>query len=140
MYTIDEAAMITGLTTRTLRNYLKSEILHSSKVSGIWQFSEADIEHFMMHPSVHPSIQAKRHAIVYDFLSGQDNTENEICILLDRTADKKEAGKISDFFCSAAENTSHFRFSFAYEEGKVHVILKGKESEIRRIMDEFYLR
>ena len=82
MYTIEQLSCITGLTTRTLRNYLKSNILQGSKDSGMWHFTEEQVSDFIYHPAVYPSIQAKHHAIVYDFLAGQDNGENEICVLL----------------------------------------------------------
>ncbi len=138
MYTIEQLSCITGLTTRTLRNYLKSEILQGSKDTGIWQFTEQQVSAFVRHPSVWPSIQAKHHAIVYDFLAGQDNGENEMCILLDLTLEERQAKEKADFFCNAANSLSHIRFAFSYESGKAHYILKGKEVEINRIMKEFY--
>lgn len=42
-YTLNELAMITGLTTRTLRNYLKMNILNGEKIDGIWTFTEEDL-------------------------------------------------------------------------------------------------
>ena len=138
MYSIEQLSMITGLTTRTLRNYLKSELLKGSKETGAWQFTEEQVSEFMTHPAVRPSIQAKRHAIVYDFLADQDQSENELCILLHHTLGKKEAGKIADFFCEQATELNHVRFSYAYEAGKARYILKGAEAEIGRVMAEFY--
>ncbi len=42
-YTLNELATITGLTTRTLRNHLKSNILNGEKIDGIWQFTEEEL-------------------------------------------------------------------------------------------------
>ena len=39
-YTLNEVAMMTGLNTRTLRNYLKMDVLKGEKIDGIWKFSE----------------------------------------------------------------------------------------------------
>ncbi len=140
MYTIEQLSQITGLTTRTLRNYLKADLLHGSKDTGIWKFTEQQVSEFIGHPSVWPSIQAKHYAIVYDFLARQDNSEHEVCILLDRSLEESEAKKIADFFCNAANGLSHIRFAFSYESGKARYILKGAEADVNQMMKEFYGR
>ena len=140
MYTIEQLSLITGLTTRTLRNYMKSDILHGSKETGTWKFTEQQVSAFVLHPAVRPSIQTKHHAIVYDFLAGQDNREKELCILLDLLLDEREAKEVADFFCNAASRRSHIRFAFSYESGKAHYILKGAEADISQIMKEYYGR
>ena len=138
IYTIEELSTITGLTTRTLRNYLKNGILKGSKDTGAWQFTGQQVSEFAEHPSVRPSIQAKHRAIIYDFLAEQDQTENEMCILLNRTAEEAEAKKMSDFFCREVSRLSHARFAYSYESGKGHYILKGSESDVSRIMADFH--
>ena len=138
MYTIEQLSTITGLTTRTLRYYLKTDILQGSKETGIWQFTEQQVLEFVRHPAVSPSIQAKHHAIVYDFLARQDHSENEMCILLDRTLGEGEAKKLADFFCQAVSRRSHIRVAFSYESGKARYILKGAEADVSQIMREFY--
>lgn len=140
MYNMEQLSLITGLTTRTLRNYIKTEILRGDKENGIWQFSEEQIRDFIMHPSVQPSIQAKHHAIVYDFLAEYDNTPNEVCVLLNLALEKNEANKIADFFCEAANHSEHIRFAFSYRDGTARIILKGAEAEVREIMDAYYQR
>ena len=138
MYTMEQLATLTGLTTRTLRNYLKAEILQGSKDTGIWQFTEEQVSEFVRHPAVYPSIQAKHHAMVYDFLARQDHSENEMCILLDRTLGEEEAKELTDFFCHAVSGRTHIRFAFSYESGKARYILKGTEADVSQIMREFY--
>lgn len=140
MYTMEQLSQITGLTTRTLRNYCKSGILQGSKENGIWQFTRQQVSEFVRHPSVSPSIQAKRQAIVYDFLARQDNRENEMCILLDRSVEERKAKEMADFFCQAANRLSHIRFAFSYESGRARYILKGAEADVSQIMKEFYSR
>ena len=41
-YTINDIAMMTGLTTRTIRNYIKLGILNGEKEDGVWRFSAED--------------------------------------------------------------------------------------------------
>ena len=138
MYTIQQLSIITGLTSRTLRNYLKSGFLQGSRETGVWQFTEQQISDFLNHPAVYPSIQTKQNALVYDFLSDLDPAENEECILLKRTIPEHEARDIADFFCNAVSELKHIRFTYTYHAGKAHYILKGSESDIRRIMERFY--
>lgn len=140
MYSIEQLSLITGLTTRTLRNYLKAKVLQGSKDTGSWRFTQQQVSEFIRHPSVWPSIQAKHHAIVYDFLAGQDSSEEEMCILLDRRLEEGAAKEVADFFCDAASRRSHIRFAFSYESGKARYILKGTEGDVSQIMQEFYSR
>ncbi len=140
MYTIEELSMMTGLTTRTLRNYLKMDILRGDKTEGIWHFSDQQVEAFVTHPSVRPSIQTKHHAIVYDFLAEGQKPQNEACILLDLHLEKAQAEEVSRFFCEEANRSENIRFSFSYTQGAARMILKGPELRIREIMDAYYRR
>ena len=42
-YSINELAVITGFTTRSLRNFIQMEFLKGDKVNGEWQFSTEQI-------------------------------------------------------------------------------------------------
>ena len=82
-YTLSDLKIFTGLTDRTLRNYLAMGILVGEKLNGIWHFSAKQVNDFMAHPSVRPSIVAKNNALVYDFLLEKEDTENRCCMVLD---------------------------------------------------------
>ena len=140
MYSIRQLSNITGLTTRTLRNYIKAGMLRGDKVNGVWEFSEEQVNDFISHPSVKSSIQAKNNSIVYDFMTEYNCTENEMCILLNLTISHDEAQKTADFFFAAANQSEHIRFSYSYEKQKAHFILKGAESEIQELMHKYYQR
>ncbi len=134
--TINDLAKMTGLTTRTLRTYLKMNILSGEKIDGEWKFSEEDVDSFLSDKMVKPSIQAKKNAIVYDFLREQKKTQNEICVILD--VQDKDAKEISDFFCRQTNQASGtFRFSFEKEGNNIRVILRGMEEEVLRILKEY---
>ena len=77
-YNLNEVAMITGLTTRTLRNYLRLNLLKGEKVDGNWSFTEEELDEFMSNPAVKQAIAAKRNAVVYDFLSDPFKKGNRI--------------------------------------------------------------
>ena len=44
LYTAEDVAQITGLTLRTIRNYIKSGRLKGHRVGVQWRFTEADIQ------------------------------------------------------------------------------------------------
>ena len=90
---------MTGLTTRTLRNYLKMNVLKGEKLDGAWKFTEEEFAEFIQNPYVKPSLQAKNKAIVFDFLAQNEKRINEICTVIDVCVDSHEAEEISSFFC-----------------------------------------
>ena len=51
-YTLDDIAMMTGFSTRTLRNYLNQGILKGEKTDGKWQFTAEEIDRFFAEPFV----------------------------------------------------------------------------------------
>ena len=53
-YTLNEVAVMSGLTTRTLRNYMKMGILKGKMLEGIWKFGEEEIG------DTHISVQPER--------------------------------------------------------------------------------
>lgn len=139
-YTINDIATMTGLTTRTVRNYMKLGLLEGEKADGIWQFSIEAVSAFMADKNVQPSIQAKKNGVVFDFLADNYKKVNEICTILDFPVSQEEALEISDFFCreTCRENVGNMKFSFDYNNGFARVILKGTEDFVSEVMKKYY--
>ena len=139
-YTINDIATMTGLTTRTVRNYMKLGLLEGEKVEGIWQFSIENVSAFMADKNVQPSIQAKKNGVVFDFLADHYKKVNEICTILDFPVSQEEAMEISAFFCGEASATGveNMKFSFDYNNGIARVILKGNEDFVSEVMKKYY--
>lgn len=139
-YTINEVAVMTGLTTRTLRNYLKMDILKGEKIDGIWQFTEEEFAEFLQNPYVKPSLQAKNKAIVFDFLAQNKKCKNEICTMLDVCVEHSEAEEISSFFCKEINKRKeeNLKFSFEQNGSYVRVILRGYEDAVMEILSAYY--
>lgn len=72
MAQLNKVSIMTGLTTRTLRNYLKMNILSGEKREGTWYFTEEDISELLSNPNIRPGIQAKKKAIVFEFLAKEN--------------------------------------------------------------------
>jgi len=140
LYTINDVATMTGLTTRTVRNYMKLGMLDGEKTDGIWQFTLEAVSAFMADKNVQSSIQAKRNGVVFDFLANQHKKVNEICTILDFPVSEEEAMEISAFFCkeASAPGVRNMNFNFSYNNGLARVILKGNEDFVAEVMKKYY--
>ena len=142
-YTINEVAMISGLSTRTLRNYLKINVLQGEKVDGTWKFTEENLNEFLSNPYVKPSIKAKNKAVIYDFLVEDKKRENVACHILDAYVEDDEAKEISEFFCNKINQNpdmNNLKFSFEKNGKNVRVILSGYEECVWQLLNDYYNR
>ncbi len=139
-YGINDVALMTGLSDRTLREYIKNGVLVGDKVEGAWRFSEEQISAFFEDKQVYKSIKAKKNALCYDFLLGDKKKNPESCFISDIPCDKKRAEEISEYFCSAMSKTEEkgIDFSFSYKNGTARIILKGGEKAVFGILSGFY--
>ena len=99
-YNINELAVISGFTTRSLRNFITMGHLNGEKIDGMWQFSAEEIDAFLSNPNVAPGIKSKANAVVYDFMADTEKKTNKICSVLDFVMDADEASEISKYFCN----------------------------------------
>lgn len=126
-FTLNEVSIMTGLTTRTLRNYLKVNMLSGEKREGTWYFTEEDISEFLSDSNIRPGIQAKK-------------KYNEICTILDLQIDDDRAEKVSDFFCSEINRMQEEKIVFSFERvGKsVRIILRGNDCTVMKLLNAYY--
>ncbi len=142
-YTINEISIMTGLTTRTIRNYLKSGLINGEKINGIWMFSHEDFSDMLANPAIKPSIQAKNNAVVYDFLVDNKKKINKICTIIDLYIDDTESNETSEFFCNTINSlseTGELSFKFEKNDRNVRVILSGTEETVIDILNKYYNR
>ena len=136
-YVINHLVMFTGLTDRTIRNYISSGILQGEKINGLWHFTPEQVEEFVRHPAVRPSILAKNNGIVYDFLLDDKKKSPEICLILDiPNVEKKE---VAEYFCDSICNgeISKIQFSFDGVMENARVILKGDADDVLKLVNQF---
>jgi len=136
-YLINHLVLITGLSDRTIRNYISAGILQGEKINGLWHFTPEQVESFICHPAVRPSILAKNNAAVYDFLLDNRKTACEACMILDLP--EKNRKEVSEYFCYriSNENYSNISFSFDSVTDVPRVILKGNASEVLRLVNGY---
>lgn len=138
-YTIADVVKITGLSDRTIRNYISQNILCGEKVNGVWQFTAEQLGNFMNDSNVLPGIRAKKNALVYDFLVQNRRSEPEMCLMVDLPS--RDSLAVSSFFCDAinAGCYADIHFSFDSLGGQTpRVILKGNPQQVMALMQQFY--
>lgn len=137
-YLISHLVLATELTDRTIRNYIASGILQGEKIDGLWHFTPEQVEEFIRHPAVRPSILAKSNGLVYDFLLNDRKASQEACVILDIPG--AEEKKLAEFFCYRISNGNYqnIQFSFDGVGNTPRVILKGDTSAVLPLVNAYY--
>ncbi|MBQ6877923.1 MAG: helix-turn-helix domain-containing protein [Oscillospiraceae bacterium] len=138
LYLISHLTLITGLSDRTIRNYIASGILKGEKINGIWHFTPEEVDAFIKNPAVRPSIIAKNNSVVYDFMLNDSKKEEETCVILDLP--KCDIKETAEFFCYGISNGDYkdINFSFDGNYKTPRIILRGKPSDVFGLINEFY--
>ena len=137
-YNLNEIALMTGFSTRTLRNYLNQGLLKGEKVDGAWQFTAEEIDRFFAEPFVKEGLRIKRNAIVFDFLADRSKQAKRACVILDIPVSMKESKTLSEFFCKQMETALGTVFTFDWNNGSARVILSGAEESVANIMEAYH--
>ncbi len=135
-YSIDEVARMTGLTTRTIRNYLNEGQISGKKVDGKWVFTVDNFAAMLKNPYVASAIRAKNNAPVFDFIKAEKKTCNSVCLIIDRCISGDEALRLADNICKMLEEYNGVDFRFEKKNDNVRIILTGVEEQVKRIYFE----
>lgn len=136
-FLINHLVLLTGLTDRTIRNYISSGILQGEKINGLWHFTPEQVECFIAHPAVRPSILAKHNAVVYDFLLDGRKDTCETCMILDIPGRSKK--EIAEYFCYRISNEDFQKIHFSFDgvADTSRIILSGDTADVMRLINDF---
>lgn len=101
LYSVEEIAQMTSVTTRTIRNYLRNGILKGKKIGGQWRFSLEDIE-AMINQTNGTSLENSRR-IVRDFIDSVYTPFPQsifVCTIADVPCTQEKAAQISKTLCA----------------------------------------
>lgn len=137
-YTIGHIVQFTGLTDRTIRSYIAGGILQGEKINGVWHFTPEQVDAFLRHSAVRPSITAKKNGLVYDFLLNPAVEEHRCCMILDMPGTNRKS--LTEFFCYTIchEDLHNFQFSFDGLDKIPRVIIRGNTREVQKLVNGFY--
>lgn len=144
-YSIDDIAVMTMLSTRTIRNYIKSGFLVGDKPNGNWKFSSENVGLFLENENVKSSIFAKKNGIVYDFLIDNKKREDKVCSIYDCFV---KSSKVAEDICKNmldlvnSDVYEGIKFSYHFEEKNmmVRIIITGKMNQVTELINTFSKR
>lgn len=145
LYRVEDIANMAGLTTRTIRNYLKDGSLEGKKIGGQWRFTMKNIEKLFNNGSVSKDIQDNEKQQVFDFIDGVNTDMNgsiQICTVVDYYCGKMESAKqMSDKLITVINNNNeaikdgaNYSYEYVEKEGKARFTLFGSPSFIIDIL------
>lgn len=90
-YTVADVAEITGLTGRTIRNYLKDGTLHGRKIGVQWRFTEEDVENLFSETGGLRSVAVLQEEMISDFIKEVKEQEKRSCLVMDIPVEEGQA-------------------------------------------------
>ncbi len=133
-YSLNDLALMTGFTTRTLRNYIKQGLLNGEKQNGVWQFTADEIDRFFREPFVKEGLRIKQNSTIFDFMANRNKTQKRSCVILDIPSSVKKGNEISAFFCDIINDVEDVMFNYSWDNGTCRVILTGAADSVAEVM------
>jgi len=130
-YSITEVSKMSGLTTRTIRNYLKDGFVHAVKENDKWVFTEDDFTDMISNIYVSPAIKAKNNAPIFDFVADHKKENNSVCMVIDRILNEEDTVQFISKVCSLQSAAGDVEMRFEKKEKNIRIILIGPEAEVK---------
>lgn len=134
LLTIEDLARMTGLSERTIRNYLAGGQLEGEKVDGAWRFTEEQFGTFLGQDMVRQSVRAKANGKIYDFLLTEKRREDAACLVWDRLAEGGEEESRLREALMAEVNRLELGCAYRYEDGMARAILTGAPAALGELL------
>ena len=133
LYTVDDIAKMTMMTSRTIRNYIKDGILKGKKIGGQWRFTEGDVKNLMDSGTYQVEHFSNLKQDILDFIDGvNDFVKGEIqsCTIVDLYQEKDvvigKLEKLMEFINSHTDtlnNWMSFSSEYIESESKTRVVI-----------------
>ena len=138
LYTVSDVAQMTGLTERTIRNYIKDGKLQGKKVGVQWRFTEEDIGNLFQDPSVSGKVMENNHEKITRFIEQKPIAETGAILINEAVENEKELEKKVEKIIDFVNQNKNFRFSYQYfKEDKIaQFILIGNIKTIGEFMEK----
>ncbi|MBN2240886.1 MAG: helix-turn-helix domain-containing protein [Dehalococcoidales bacterium] len=135
LYTVEDIAKMTSLTSRTIRNYLKDGSLQGRKIGGQWRFTFKDIQKLFDNSSYRKDISVERKQQIMDFIDGVNTDiqgDIQVCTVADCYCENRNAGqktyeKLVTVINNQPDGAARARFDYEYieKENKARFTLFG---------------
>ena len=95
LYTVEDIAKMTRLTSRTIRNYLKDESLQGQKIGGQWRFTMENIKQLFNNSHFTNDVSRKNRQQILNFINGINTDiqgKIQVCTIVDNYCENSKAG------------------------------------------------
>jgi excisionase family DNA binding protein len=141
LYTVEDIAKMTSLTSRTIRNYLKDGSLQGAKIGGQWRFTMDNIKRLFNHRDFLNDMHDHKKQQILDFIDSVNTDmqgEIQVCAIIDCYCENSKAGhQIYDKLVKVINNRrdddlppAKFYYEFVEKEKKARFTLFGEPDYI----------
>lgn len=133
LYTVEDIAKMTMLTSRTIRNYIKEGTLKGKKLGGQWRFTEEDVKNLMDSGTYQVEHLSNLKQDVMDFIDGTNDFvkgELQACTIVDLYQEKEivtiKQEKLLEFINSHTDtpnNWMSFSSEYVESESKTRIVI-----------------
>lgn len=133
-YTIEGVAAMSGLSTRTIRNYITTGQLEGEKVDGAWRFTPEQFGDFLRQDMVRQSVRAKENGKIYDFLLTDRRKESAACLIWDWPVEGgEEEARLRERLMEAV-NELELGCAYHFEGDSARAVLIGAPEALGRLL------
>ncbi len=122
--TILNISQMTGLTDRTIRNYIKRGLLQGNLIKGVWRFSKASLEAFFDEKFVKQGLEGKAAILVEHFLSDWKEIDDSLCSVYKLKINNDNSQKLCDELLEKINANNYRGMQFYYNFNKKTKIAK----------------
>jgi len=139
LYTVEDVAQMTGLTSRTIRNYLADGRLTGRKVGAQWRFTEENITAIFTDAGARRDAANAASGLVEDFLKRQNRSGVTVCSVIDYPAESGEAvaplvQKLTDQISGFASDNLKFNYDFDSEHLVARFTIIGEINQVAKLI------
>lgn len=136
-FTINDLALITGLSTRSLRSYISQGLLKGTMINRRWCFTNDNVEEFLNQPFIKEGQRIKFRAFVVEQIDGI-NPHNETMLLHEMPGAVEEIDKkIQTLLTKLSTINQPYQMKYYYDT-KHHIgklAIASSRDVIREIMN-----
>ncbi|MFC1947332.1 helix-turn-helix domain-containing protein [Chloroflexota bacterium] len=146
LFTVEDIAKMTSLTSRTIRNYLKNDTLQGSKIGGQWRFTMENIRQLFDNSTFSNDLSRKNRLRVLNFVNNKipgNRGDIRICTIIDYFCESQNDGhrmyeKLVTAINNKPEDSSPAEFDYEYidKDSKARFTLFGNSDFIIKSLQQ----
>ncbi len=135
LFTVEDIAKMTSLTSRTIRNYLKNGTLQGNKIGGQWRFTMENIRQLFDNSTFSNDLSRNKRLQVMNFINNKfpgHPGDIRVCTIVDCYCEDRNEGhrmyeKLVAVINNRADGSSKAKFDYEFieKDSKARFILFG---------------